>query len=96
MTTSAACADPILVHNLRKVYPNGKTAVESLSFSIPSGQCFGLLGENGSGKVRAGEWLRGGGGAVRMYALCVCVRVCGWLRVSAWRRSSTTGAIEVC
>eukprot|EP00897_Mesotaenium_endlicherianum_P001210 jgi/Mesen1/1116/ME000123S00292 len=42
--------------NLRKVYGGGgmrpaKVAVQSLSFGIPAGECFGFLGVNGAGKT---------------------------------------------
>jgi len=45
----------IVVRDLTKVFrkkqANGKylTAVDHLSFGIPAGQCFGLLGVNGAG-----------------------------------------------
>jgi ABC-type multidrug transport system ATPase subunit len=41
----------IEVEELRKVYPGGKTAVDGLSFSVGTGEIFGLLGPNGSGKT---------------------------------------------
>ena len=49
-------SDPVVVRNLRKVFPgrggaDDKVAIPNLSLSIPSGQCFGLLGENGCGKT---------------------------------------------
>jgi ATP-binding cassette subfamily A (ABC1) protein 3 len=43
--------DAILLSDLKKEYPNGKLAVDGLSFGIPAGQCFGLLGINGAGKT---------------------------------------------
>ena len=43
--------DLVVLHELSKVYPNGKRAVDLLSLGIPSGQCFGLLGINGAGKI---------------------------------------------
>ena len=39
------------VDNLTKVYPNGKIAVDNVSFAIKRGEIFGLLGPNGSGKT---------------------------------------------
>ena len=39
------------VNELRKVYPSPigpKVAVQSLSFGIPRGECFGFLGINGN------------------------------------------------
>lgn len=51
--------DAIVVKDLRKDYPLGVfsslgfgrsfRAVDSLTFGIPTGQCFGLLGINGAG-----------------------------------------------
>ena len=43
--------DLVVLHELSKVYPNGKQAVNFMSLGIPSGQCFGLLGINGAGKI---------------------------------------------
>lgn len=44
--------DLIVVNQLTKIYSNGKVAVNNLSLGIPPGECFGLLGINGAGKVR--------------------------------------------
>ena len=46
---------PIVMHNLRKVYPSSgrappKVALDSLDLHVPKGQVLGLLGHNGSGK----------------------------------------------
>ncbi|KAB1222272.1 ABC transporter A family member 1 [Morella rubra] len=46
----------IYLRNLRKVYPRGmhhdaKVAVQSLTFSVQPGECFGFLGTNGAGKT---------------------------------------------
>jgi ATP-binding cassette, subfamily A (ABC1), member 3 len=43
--------DLIVLDQLCKVYDNGKKAVNNVSLGIPPGQCFGLLGINGAGKV---------------------------------------------
>lgn len=43
--------DIIVLSELKKQYSNGKVAVDGLSFGIPRGQCFGLLGINGAGKT---------------------------------------------
>jgi hypothetical protein len=40
--------DLIVLSELKKVYQNGKLAVENLSLGIPRGECFGLLGINGT------------------------------------------------
>ncbi|CAN1829239.1 ABC transporter A family member 1 [Linum perenne] len=49
--------------NLRKVYPGGKygtkVAVDSLSFSVHAGECFGFLGTNGAGKTTTLSMLSG-------------------------------------
>lgn len=45
----------IYLRNLRKEYPGGKdyrkVAVDSLTFSVQAGECFGFLGTNGAGKT---------------------------------------------
>ncbi|KAG0616755.1 hypothetical protein M758_5G140000 [Ceratodon purpureus] len=51
-----ASEDSVVVHRLRKVYPDqgldgAKVAVKNLSLGIPPGQCFGFLGVNGAGKT---------------------------------------------
>jgi len=43
--------DTIVMSELTKQYPKGKIAVDGLSLGIPGGQCFGLLGINGAGKL---------------------------------------------
>lgn len=43
--------DLIVVSQLTKIYDTGKVAVNNISFGIPPGQCFGLLGINGAGKT---------------------------------------------
>jgi ABC-2 type transport system ATP-binding protein len=50
---SAVAADGVVIHTdaLRKVYPTGVTAVESLDLEIHDGEIFGLLGPNGAGKT---------------------------------------------
>ncbi len=51
MTAIGNMDTPILcVENLVKRF-NGFTAVDSISFSVNSGECFGLLGPNGAGKT---------------------------------------------
>ena len=51
VTEGGAEDDLIVVKNLVKQYDNGKVAVNNISFGIPPGQCFGLLGINGAGKT---------------------------------------------
>lgn len=46
--SSKADSDAVVLRELRKVYDNGKVAVNDLSLGIPSGECFGLLGTNGT------------------------------------------------
>ena len=43
--------DLIVVNQLSKVFDTGKVAVNNMSLGIPHGECFGLLGINGAGKV---------------------------------------------
>jgi ATP-binding cassette, subfamily A (ABC1), member 3 len=40
--------DVIILRNLTKTFRNGKTAVNNVSLGIPTGECFGLLGINGT------------------------------------------------
>lgn len=49
--SGGANQDLIVLSQLKKVYDNGKVAVKNLSFGIPPGQCFGLLGINGAGTL---------------------------------------------
>ena len=53
----------IRVNNARKVYTMGmsahKVAVNSVSFEIPEGECFALLGVNGAGKTTLFKMLTG-------------------------------------
>jgi len=43
---------PLVLNNLRKVYPGNppKVAVHSLCLVVEEGECFALLGENGAGR----------------------------------------------
>eukprot|EP00662_Eupelagonemidae_sp_cell21_P007977 gene7977-8731_t len=54
-----ACDDLCVARGLRKVYPSGKVAVESVSFGLRVGECFGLLGHNGAGKTTVIKALTG-------------------------------------
>ncbi|KAF6155278.1 hypothetical protein GIB67_019804 [Kingdonia uniflora] len=54
----------ICLHSLRKVYPgrrnqNPKVAVNSLTFAVQEGECFGFLGTNGAGKTTTLSMLSG-------------------------------------
>ncbi|XP_022152229.1 ABC transporter A family member 1 isoform X2 [Momordica charantia] len=54
----------ICLSNLRKVYPgenylHKKVAVDSLTFSVQEGECFGFLGTNGAGKTTTLSMLTG-------------------------------------
>ena len=51
VASGAADNSLIVVNDLTKVYDNGKRAVDHLSLGIPAGECFGLLGINGAGKL---------------------------------------------
>ncbi len=46
------------VRDLVKQYP-GVTAVDRISFAVPTGECFGLLGPNGAGKTTTVEIMEG-------------------------------------
>jgi ABC-2 type transport system ATP-binding protein len=52
MTASPSSA-AIETNELRKVYPNGKVAVEGLTLRVERGEVFGFLGPNGAGKTTA-------------------------------------------
>ncbi|CAA0837437.1 ABC transporter A family member 1 [Striga hermonthica] len=54
----------LYLNNLRKVFPGGKhigskVAVQSLTFSVQEGECFGFLGTNGAGKTTTLSMLSG-------------------------------------
>ena len=54
--------DPVVVKNLQKVYSSRMrkfVAVNNLSFHVPKGECFGLLGVNGAGKTSTFNMLTG-------------------------------------
>ncbi|CAD7971689.1 unnamed protein product [Amoebophrya sp. A120] len=50
-STSKARVDAIQLRNIYKQYPDGKKAVNGVSFGVKKGECFGLLGPNGAGKT---------------------------------------------
>ena len=47
------------VDNLTKIYPNGKKAVDDISFTLAQGEVFGFLGPNGAGKTTVIKLLNG-------------------------------------
>lgn len=49
----------VIANNLSKVYPNGKKAVDDISFTINEGEVFGFLGPNGAGKTTVVNLLNG-------------------------------------
>jgi ATP-binding cassette subfamily A (ABC1) protein 3 len=49
--TGRANDDLVVFSELTKVYDNGKLAVNNVSLGIPPGECFGLLGINGTGRL---------------------------------------------
>jgi ABC-2 type transport system ATP-binding protein len=57
----------IEIHKVSKTYP-GKTALDSLSLTVPAGAIFALLGDNGAGKSTAIRILNGLTPADRGYA----------------------------
>lgn len=70
MTLTSPDAEPaVLCRGLRKIYEAGRgsgrkragtvLAVDGLDLSIRRGECFGLLGPNGSGKTTTVEMLEG-------------------------------------
>mgnify|MGYP001359676270 CR=1 FL=1 len=86
MTTGQAATRtaPLLeVHNLGKRY-NGLTAVESISFAVHAGECFGLLGPNGAGKTSAIRMIYGfappNSGSLRVFGLDIAT---DWRQIRA-------------
>ncbi|KAJ8624155.1 hypothetical protein MRB53_032685 [Persea americana] len=62
--SGSAHSSIIYLRNLRKVYPGGKNhnakvAVNSLTFAVQEGECFGFLGTNGAGKTTTLSMLSG-------------------------------------
>lgn len=56
MLAGSTSGYPIVVDNLKKVYPGidgnpDKYAVRGLSLAVPEGECLGMLGPNGAGKT---------------------------------------------
>jgi len=52
-------SESIMIKNLRKVYGNGKLAVDGISYNMYKGQIFVLLGHNGAGKTSTISMLTG-------------------------------------
>jgi ATPase subunit of ABC transporter with duplicated ATPase domains len=46
-----ANSDRIVIKDLSKVYDDGKIAVDNMSIGIAPGECFGLLGINGTFEI---------------------------------------------
>ncbi|MCL2098861.1 MAG: ABC transporter ATP-binding protein [Oscillospiraceae bacterium] len=61
----------VVAENLIKIYPNGKKAVDGISFGLEQGEVFGFLGPNGSGKTTVVKLLNGmlsaAGGGCRVF-----------------------------
>ncbi|CAD5209141.1 unnamed protein product [Bursaphelenchus xylophilus] len=49
----------LVVRNLAKSYDGKSLAVKGVSFAVPKGECFGLLGVNGAGKTTTFSMLTG-------------------------------------
>ncbi|MFJ2115439.1 ABC transporter ATP-binding protein [Streptomyces sp. NPDC087850] len=70
-SSGATGGPPVIeVRELRRSYVGGFTAVNGISFSVPRGELFALLGTNGAGKTSTVELLEGlarpSGGSVRV------------------------------
>ena len=59
VTGHLAERESMKVRGLRKVYADGKVAVDNTSFTMYSGQIFALLGHNGAGKTTTISMLTG-------------------------------------
>eukprot|EP00047_Mylnosiga_fluctuans_P017551 m.62475 g.62475 ORF g.62475 m.62475 type:complete len:1711 (+) comp7137_c2_seq6:34-5166(+) len=62
--SQSTTSDVLVVRGLRKIYHLGmctepKLAVDGISFGVPRGECFGLLGVNGAGKTTTFGMLTG-------------------------------------
>jgi lipooligosaccharide transport system ATP-binding protein len=73
MSATEPAMDPIIqAEYLCKQY-DGFTAVDSISFEVQPGECFGLLGPNGAGKTSAIRMIYGfapvSGGRLRVFGL---------------------------
>lgn len=68
-------AKAIIVENLVKLYPPDIRAVDSIDFSVDSGEIFGLLGPNGAGKTTTIKMITGlikpTSGSLRLFGLDV-------------------------
>lgn len=64
-------AEAILVKDLRYSYPDGRSAVQDVSFRLERGESLGLLGPNGAGKTTLFHLVAGllkpAGGEVRVF-----------------------------
>lgn len=49
----------VILEKLSKIYPGGKTAVDTVSLSLAPGEVFGFLGPNGAGKTTTVKLLNG-------------------------------------
>ncbi|MDR1620416.1 MAG: ABC transporter ATP-binding protein [Clostridiales bacterium] len=49
----------VVAENLTKIFPQGKKAVDAVSFALGQGEIFGFLGPNGAGKTTAVKLLNG-------------------------------------
>ncbi len=67
--------EALLVEELRKTYPGGVEALRGISFTVASGEIFGLIGPNGAGKTTTlrivSTLLRPSGGRVTVYGVDV-------------------------
>lgn len=65
----------LVASNLSKSHVKGKKAIDGLSFTVNSGECFGLLGVNGAGKTTSFSMLsseyRPDSGRIRAQGYCV-------------------------
>ena len=59
MTGVLAQRESMKVRGLRKVYRDGKVAVDGTSFTMYAGQIYALLGHNGAGKTTTIQMLTG-------------------------------------
>ncbi len=76
--------DVLSIRDLSFSYPDGRHALDSVSFSVGAGECVGIVGPNGAGKstllLHLNGILRAGDGAVKVLGQSVVSVNLKWVR----------------